>query len=96
MADGLSILDANFEVLNIDYNVENVPTELREWLRSEAGVTYSRVELQLEFVIDKGRIGVELYFEEENRFPVFCGLGGADRAPARHTLGRVSAQLLNT
>ncbi|KAK0613572.1 hypothetical protein B0T14DRAFT_569602 [Immersiella caudata] len=85
--------DANFEVLNIGYIIKTVPTELRERLRSDTGVNYSRVELQVEFVVDKNNIAVELYFEEENWLPVFGGLRRADRAPTRHTLGRVSTQL---
>jgi len=83
--------------LNIDYNLVNVPAEMHEILSSENGVIYSRVELHLEFTINKGNMGVELYFEEKNNsLSLLDGLQGVHQARVRHTLGRVSAELLDT
>lgn len=89
------MIDANVEVLNIDYNIENVRTEVRERLRSEDGTNYSRVGIQLEFTIYKGRVGVELYFEDRNWLHVLGELRGVHQSPARRILGRVSARLLD-
>jgi len=82
--------------LKIDYSLANVPAEMHDILNSENDVSYSKVELHLEFTINKGSLGVELYFEKNNTLGLFDGLSGVNQVRVRHSLGRVSAELLDT
>ena len=78
--------------------MESVLADLYETRHSESGVRYSKVELQLEFTIDnKGRkIRVELFFYGDQSWLSMLYSGVPRTPPAtRHTIGRVSADLLD-